>query len=245
MTMMKATRIGTIGILLALFLAGCATPTQPTYTRPAPEPPKPPPPPPAPTATANVREISRVTHDAAPERLPRVSPDAKTLVFTSLDFTKKTWGEASSVAAVSLGQAGRQLIAGPFACNPAWYPDGKHILYQYMKTQKPTLVRQPFGGVGMTFITPSAMGADDDQPHVSPDGDKIAFCTKIGNSSNICTVDSDGTDFTVFVEGFSPRWHPSKKLLAFDREVGDYGHLFLLDLSNGQVTQLTMGESEN
>jgi TolB protein len=137
------------------------------------------------------------------------------------------------------------LIAGPHAAEPAWFPDGKHLLYLYLKTQKPTLVRQPFGGVGMTFITPTAMGDADSQSHVSPKGDKIAFHTKIGESVNVCTVDADGSDFTVYVEGTSPRWHPSRNVLAFDRTVGQYSHLFLLDLGYGQVTQITTGESDN
>jgi len=237
--MTHATRIAMIGIALAGFMAGCATTTQTTYT-----PPKPAPPPPAPTATANVRDISRVTHDRAPERWPRVSPDGAQLLFETIDMTKKG-GSRFSIVLIQIGTAGRKLVAGPYASEPAWYPDGKSFVYQYLKMNKPIFVRTPVGGVGMTFISPQPLGAADDQPDVSPDGKRIAFHTKIGNSYQVCTVDANGGNFTVYTEGFSPRWSPDGTKLAFDRPVGKKSQCFILDLTTGQVTQLTGGNSDN
>ncbi|MDD5722161.1 MAG: DPP IV N-terminal domain-containing protein [Syntrophales bacterium] len=110
---------------------------------------------------------------------------------------------------------------------------------------KPVLVRTPAGGVGMTFISPSALGDYDSQPDVSPDGSMIAFLTVLGGTYNLCTVDSNGGNFTVYAEGASPRWHPTEKLLAFDRSVGKKSQCFLFNLNSGQVTQLTSGTDKN
>ena len=227
-------------VAISLFLFACASPPQRTQQvrRVAP------PPPPAPTATANVREISRITHDPAPEFAPRTSPNGDSLLFWVVDHTKGA-GQKLSIVSVSLQQAGRKLIAGPGAWFPAWFPDGKNFVYAYNKMKSPILVRSPFGGVGMTFITPSPMGTEDGQPHVSPDGQKIAFYTRIGGTANVCTVNVNGTNFTVYVEGASPRWHPSANLIAFDNSIGQQAHIFLLDLDSGQVTQLTSGSSLN
>jgi TolB protein len=234
--MANAVRIGLVGILLALLLAGCATPTQTTYTSPKP--------PPAPTATANVRDISRVTHDRAPELWPRVSPDGTKLLFHTFDITK-TDVRGWSIVLIQIGVPGRTLVAGPYANCPAWYPDGKYFVYPYLKLVKPILVRTSVGGVGMTFIRAQPLGAQDSQPDVSPDGKRIAFHTKIGDSRQVCFVDADGGNFTIYTEGSSPRWHPDGKKLAFDRRVGGKYHCFVLDLTSGQVTQLTGGDSRN
>jgi len=241
-TMKHAIRFGIIGIAFTFLMVACAAPPRATYT-PPPQP-KPAPPPPAPTATANVKDISRVTHDRAPERWPRVSPDGTQLLFETFDMTKKD-ASGWSIVLIKIGNAGRQLIAGPYAFNPGWYPDGKSFVYVYLKMGKPIFVRTPVGGVGMTFISPQPLGAKDGQPDVSPDGKRIAFHTKIGDSYQVCCVYANGGNFTVYTEGFSPRWSPDGTKIAFDRPIGEKSHCFILDLTTGQVTQLTGGDSDN
>lgn len=235
-------RIGMLGMALALLMAGCVSTTQPTYTQPAQ--PRVSPPPPAPTATANVRDISRVTDDRAPEFWPRVSPDGTQLLFATFDMNKKDLS-GWSIVLIQIGAAGRRLVAGPYASYPAWYPNGKELIYGYLKMDKSIFVRTPVGGVGMTFISPQALGGYDQQPDVSPDGKRIAFCTIIGDSEQVCCVDADGRNFTVYTEGASPRWHPTENKLAFDRRVGKQCHCFILDLATGQVTQVTGGDARN
>lgn len=228
-------------------LSGCVAPPQPHYQPPPP----PPPPPPAPVATANAMELQRVTSDPAPEFAPRISPDGNQLLFYVVDHTAEgrygnlRLADAVSVAAVSIGSSGRKLVAGPGAWFASWYPDGKHIVYSYHKTPKPTLVRSPYGGVGMTFIAPSAMGESDGQGVVSPDGKRLAFHTMIGEQVHVCTVNADGSSFTVYAPGASPRWHPNGTILAFERTVGDHGQIFTIDLASGQVTQLTTGAASS
>ena len=200
----------------------------------------------APVATANAAELQRMTHSPAPEYAPRVSPDAKTMLFHVVDKAKYGW-DSNSIALITFGKSGRKLIAGPGAGWASWYPDGKHLVYVYYKTPKHTLVRSPYGAAGMTFITPSAMGGRDNQPVVSPDGGVIAFGTDIGGKSKICTVNDDGSSFTLYVDGKSPKWHPTTKLLVFSRSVGTKYHdqIFTVDLPSGQVTQLTSGNFNN
>jgi len=240
-------------------LIGCATPPQPQYQPPPPVPPPEPPPPPAPVATANAMELQRITSDSAPEFAPRISPDGTQLLFYVVDQAKvqefsrlaSALGQpliipdSFSVAAVSMGSSGRKLIAGPGASFASWYPDGKHIVYSYHQTAKPTLVRSPYGGVGMTFIAPSAMGETDGQAVVSPDGKRLAFHTVIGKQEHVCTVNADGSSFTVYAPGSSPRWHPDGTVLAFHRMVGNHAQIFTIDLGSGQVTQLTTGSASS
>lgn len=229
-----------------LYINGCATSLLPPSPRPiaVAKPETPPLPPKVPTATANVRDISRVTHDQAPEYWPRMSPNGTQLLFHTFDTTKKD-ASGWSIVLIKIGAAGRRLVAGPYANEPAWYPDGRNFVYQYLKMNKPIFVRTPVGGVGMTFISPQALGDTDSQPDVSPDGKRIAFHTNLGDSWQVCCVDADGGNFTVYTEGSSPRWHPDGQKLAFDRPVGKKSQCFVLDLTSGQVTQLTGGDSDN
>jgi len=58
-------------------------------------------------------------------------------------------------------------------------------------------------------------------------------------------VNPDGTEFTVYVEGTSPRWNKDSSMIVFTRRVGANSHIFTLDIKTGQVTQLTRGDSNN
>ena len=216
--------------LLIVMITGCVTVEQQIISTP--------------TATANVRELSRITNDESLEQSPKASPDGKKIVYTTLD-TSKYAGEAYSIVGINLDHAGKNLVAGPYAMDPAWMNDGDSIVYTYLKAAKPILVKQPYAGMGMTFITPSSMGGFDGQPDISPNGDRIAFHTQMGSGFVICTVNIDGSEFTVYTEGTSPRWHPTDNMLVFDKSDGTNVHIFTLNLDSGQVTQLTSGQHHN
>ena len=231
------TRLCLICLAITFFLSSCIQqPVKKKYTLP--KPPK------APTATANVSEVSRITNDSAPEGWPRVSPDGSKLLFHTLDRSKKNMS-GYSIVMIEPGKVGRKLIAGPYADMPAWFPDGKNFAYQYLKMRKPIFVRTPVNGVGMTFVSPQPLGDFDSQPDVSPDGKRIAFTTEIGDTMQICCVDTTGSNFTIYTEGQSPRWHPDGNKLLFDRKVGNAFQCFIFDMTNGQVTQLTSGNAYN
>jgi len=216
--------------VLASAISGCASAPPPESGLP-----------PAPTATANAASLQRITSDRAPEFGPCASSDGKTLLFYTVDGNKAGW-DAYSVAAVTIGSAGRRLLAGPGAWGATWTPNGEHIVYTYLGASKPTLVRTPYAGAGMTYITPAPMGEFDNDPDVSPDGSKVAFQTRIGGERRICTVGIDGSEFTVYTEGTSPSWHPFGEVLVFSRPVGEFRQLFTINLVSGQVTQLTTGD---
>jgi TolB protein len=174
----------------------------------------------------------------------RSSPDGTQLLFHTYDTTKKG-GERWSIVLIDVGKTERKLIAGPYASYPSWFADGKQIIYIYLKMKKPRLVKSSVSGVGMTFISPSSLGESDGQPDISPDGKTIAFNTELGNTMFIGSVNVDGSNFTVYTEGYSPRWHPNRKIIAFDRSVGGKNQSFIFDMETGQVTQLTSGDAEN
>ena len=96
-------------ILLAFSMTSCTPPPplQTTYTY---EEPPAPAPPSAPTVTANVRDITRVTHDRDPEIWPRVSPNGKQLLFSVYDSQSSSQisldSKSSSIVLIEIGSAG-------------------------------------------------------------------------------------------------------------------------------------------
>jgi hypothetical protein len=137
-------------------------------------------------------------------------------LFTTADASKpqdpnepKPAGVFYSVVQIDLANVGRKLVAGPYACEPTWSPNGiGSFVYVYLRLKKQQIVKTPDSGSGMTFVSQSALGDQDEVPDVSPDGKRVVFMTPIGPQTMICTVGIDGTDFTTYVEGYMPRWAP-------------------------------------
>lgn len=198
----------------------------------------------APMPTANVKGIVRVTNDSNLEFYPQPSPDGKEIMFHVINSTKQGY-DSYSIVLLKPGEGERRVIAGNYAAYPSWYPDGKQFIYSYYKTGNPILIKAPLNGVSMAFINTDSYGSHDQKAHISSDGLKIAFSTMIGNINFICSVNQDGTDFAVYGEGTSPRWNKDSSLIVFNRRVGANLHIFTLNLTTGQVTQLTMGDSNN
>ncbi len=157
----------------------------------------------APTPTANVKGIVKVTNDSNLEFYPQPSPDGKAILFHVINSTKQGY-DSYSVVLIRQGEGGRKVIVGNYAAYPSWSPDGKYFIYSYYKMGNPILVKTPVNGVGMEFISPNSLGSHDQKAHVSSDGQKVAFTTMIGNTNFISSVNQDGTENTVHVEGASP-----------------------------------------
>ena len=224
------------------------TETQIVAKKPAmPAPPKPAPPKPAPpkipVATVNVTQMQKITNsESSSELLPRLNPGGNLVLYTVKDYTKSDEAKYS-LAMTRIGQAGSQPLIGPYASSATWFPDGKSYVFSYRKTNKPILVRSGVEQHSMTFITQGPLGDYDNQPDVSPDGKTIAFHTKMGDTYNICTIGVNGSNFTLYTEGSSPKWSPDGSKILFDRRMGSVYQIFVVDLKSGQVTQLTTNNS--
>lgn len=199
---------------------------------------------PSPAVTANALEVTRVTNEPGVEFAPRPSPDGQWLLYSLYDPSLKP-PQAYSISMVALKGTGKRLVAGPAAVLGAWLPDSKNIVYIMIASGKPLLVRTAAGGSGTTFITNAPFGGDDAYPDVSPDGSTVAFHTYLQGRYVLASVSINGASPTIYVPGNFPKWHPSGNKLAFSRQVNGKWQIFTLDLSTGQVTQLTSGKDNN
>ena len=236
---MKKSLLAVIGS--AALLSGCATVYPEPFVPIAPI--NIAPPAKAPTATAGVSVITRLTNDPAPELMPRVSEDKSTVLVTVRDM-RKSGSESLSIVSFNVNNPGRRLIAGPYAGAAAWI-EGNQIVYSYLRGSKPVLVKQNLNANGMRFISPAPFGESDQMASFNSASDKLSFQTSIGGVLHIATVDLDGRNFTVYVEGEYPSWMPDGKSISFHRNVGNTVQIFMLNLKDGSVTQLTSGASGN
>jgi len=63
---------------------------------------------------------------------------------------------------------------------------------------------------------------------------------------DICTVEANGTNFTIHTRGCSPSYSPDgKKIVYTNTENDKFAHIYVLDIESGQSSQLTSGSYYN
>src|SRR5262249_30862020 len=83
---------------------------------------------------------------------------------------------------------------------------------------------------------------------VSPDSKKLAFMSNRSGSSEIWMSDRDGSNaiqLTAIGISGTPRWSPDGHTIAFDRDTGENGGIFLVDVDKGSPRPLVQESSQN
>jgi CubicO group peptidase (beta-lactamase class C family) len=209
---------------------------------------------PAPSAecSAPALTMARVAADASspPATMPRwppdvagpLSPNGDRLAFSQ--WFAGAW-DLYTIAADGTAQV-RVTRDGEPDAMPAWSPDNTML----------AIARGEPTDSDLYLVTPD--GSEPDQlttldgwenaPTWSPDGNRIAFIhdtTSVngwGNPGQLWVIDRDGTHPSILrAEPTSnPAWSPDGTHIAFDSIDGD-GHIRLLDLTTGAVTDLGQG----
>lgn len=199
-----------------------------------------------PGITNSAKELTRITDNAIAEFAPVVSPNGKKILYYAYDNTK-TGGEAYSIYMKEIGKPGTVPLTSGFTYNPAWSRNNNEYYYTYTKPTKSLLAKSKIDGMGITYVSPNALGESDNNANLSlnPKQNKVLFNTKVGSTTHICVMDDNGMNFTLLVEGENPVWHPKENEILYNKKVGDYYHLFSYNMENGQITQVTSGNTVN
>lgn len=192
-----------------------------------------------PTATAGVAELVRISSDAAPELLPKANRNNRSIAVTIRDNTKPG-SESLSIISFKLDSPGKRLLAGPHASGVSWIDDNT-VIYSYLRGKVPSLVVQSMDSSGMRFLNPSAFGDRDQLADYNSVNNKFTFQTTIGGEPHIAVVDRDGKNYTLFVGGEYPRWTNDGKSIFFQKKIGNYDQIFILNVKDGSVIQITSG----
>ncbi len=179
----------------------------------------------------------RVTHSAALEAEPSLSPDGNLVAFTS--------NASGNLDIYWVGLAGGEpvrLTDDPADDrDPCWLADGSSIVF--------TSNRRGKTGIWKTDLTgnpPTLLVEEGKHPAISPDGLKIAF-TRLDSlgSGRIFVADladpMDMTQLTEFDQGYwshsYPTWSPDSKTICF----GDFHNLWVVPARGGLARPITAG----
>ena len=174
----------------------------------------------------------------------RVSPDGRTVAFTSSSLTRR---RAIHLLARGDGRE-RRLTERNGGSGLSWTPDGGSLVFDDVDVYRLHWTRYDLRAVdvesGRTRWLTRGQRARD--PDVSPDGTRVVFVRRYADRSELAVVGIDGSsvrDLTASDNGVQwsgPTWHPGGESLVASRwRPGGWCDLVRVDPATGAVTELT------
>ena len=189
-------------------------------------------------------DVRQLTRHGSISILPRLSPDRKSIAYT----TYKDGNPDLFLLDLQKGQS-RPLstdqglnVAGGFS------PDGSQILMTLSRQKSPNIYVKSLTDGGVTRLT-QHFGADS-SPTFSPDAQQVAFVSDRAGNPEIYVLDMTtrrAKRLTALNWCDSPSWSPTGEWIAFAGRANPKDHLdiYLVDITGGQIRQLTHGEGSN
>lgn len=174
---------------------------------------------------------------------PMLSPDGNQIVYSVTQFDMKKGSSQTSMFIMDTEGNNKTKLnpEGDSWYSPVFSPDGKFLYYVSYKDGNSSLNRYEFTSKTTTVVTSFSMGVND--PVISPDGEKIAFTAKVYPECGE-NDDCNKENFESFGEG-PIHAHMSDKLFFrhwTEYEDDLYSHIFLLDLNDNKISDITPGE---
>lgn len=188
--------------------------------------------------------VKRLTDNRSISLLPRFSPDGRRLAYTSYkDGNPDLWflDLETGHSKVFSNEQGLN-IAGGFS------PDGTKLLMTLSKGKSPNLYLKEVAGGPAERLT-QHFGADS-TPTFSPDARQVAFISDRSGNPQIHVLDIPTKKITRLTSlnwCDAPAWSPTGEWIAFAGRAHnkDKMDIFLVDITGGQLRQLTHGEGSN
>jgi TolB protein len=198
----------------------------------------------APAVTPDAKELTRMSDDDLQNFYPALSPDGKRLLYQT-NNPDQTGDKSVHLDLKVIGAQGTTALLTEGCSSPSWMPDSKEFFFTYSVPSKPVIAKSKTDQGGIKYVSPNSNGDNDDGAGFLTGMNKVLFQTKIGANTQLCTMDTNGLNFTLLGTGQNPFPHPKDKAFVFDKKIGNHYQIFLYDLESGQQTQLTSGESDH
>jgi len=185
----------------------------------------------------------RVTVGKTLNITPRWSPDGRSIAYTSYS------GGSPNILISNIYQATLEHMTKGAAENwlPAWSPDGTRVAFGSTRDGNPEIYVANRDGSNVRRVT-NHPGIDT-SPTWSPSGTEIAFVSDRTGAPQIWVVGADGLGLHKLTsESYAdkPTWSPAPyNEVAYTARTGPGNDIKVLDLTSGQVRQLTFGEGTN
>ena len=147
-----------------------------------------------------------------------LSPDGTRIVYESPRYG---WAQLFMINTDGTGDH-RVLSSTFYGQSATWSPDGAKLAFAHSSNNGQaggagTIWAVGSNGTGLAQLSP--VGADDWNPHWSPDGTRIVFCSTVGGHTEIFIMDADGSDRALLTSGtahrVAPRWSPDGTKIAY------------------------------
>jgi Tol biopolymer transport system component len=177
------------------------------------------------------------------------SPDGKYLAFAAKRGPRD---EIVIVDAARNKQVGRIQLKLSGVTTPSWSPDGKQLVFTGYDGGLSDLFTVNRDGSDLRRLTSDKFG--DLHPVWSPDGKTIAFASDRGPRTDFKTLAFSNFRISLYDvatgtirvldhmdqgKNVSPQWAPDGKSIAFVSDRSGVSNIYLYDLGDGQVYQLT------
>ena len=197
-----------------------------------------------PAITPDAKELTRITNTPNQDFGAAISPDGKKILYYSTN-PEEIGANQFHIYLRTLSEQGTSPLLTNGCLNPSWTPDGSGFYFKYAVATRPIIAKTKINGGGISYVSPSNNGENDDFPNYFNDANKIIFETNIGKSSQVATIDPTGLNFTILVNGTKPRPHPTEASFVYESNVGNHSQIFTYDYKTSQQTQLTSDNYDN
>jgi TolB protein len=189
-----------------------------------------------------------MTHYKSVSTMPAISPDGKTVAFTTYALGNP------KIMLYSTETDKRLPFYNPVSSaveTPEFTPDGRHLLFATSIDGWVQICESDIGGGNMRRI--SHVRAIEVSPKVNPKNPSdVLFISGRGGSEQLWRMNIDGGDMERLTQGdgyvANPAWSPNGQFVAFawtkGYEPGNY-NIFVMDVANRVPTQLTHGNGRN
>ncbi len=194
--------------------------------------------------TEGLTESRALTDRGIRQESPRFSPDGAWVAYTSRTLSRFPEIRLTRPD----GREDHRLVFRSGGSGLSWTLDGREIVYAEAQVHRTFSVFNDLSAVdvGSGRVRRITRGARAYDPDVSPDGRTIVFARKMGDRSELFTVDLDGRQLrplTTSVPGAEwsgPRWSPDGDAIVAARLLpGGWLDIVHVDPATGQVQNLT------